>query len=358
VTNEVYAVLFAENTYNRSLDCYHLTTVRTATVMGTTNTNWYLPLLNKSCDVKYWNSATRATTLGSRELQTASRKALLKRADQCSLMAHIENLWVYPVKGLDRMEVKSIEINEAGTFHRDREYAMLNPEEDSVIEDRFDSVGKTFNGKEIDHTHEVTSSFDPETDELTLRMRETGTTHTFDLTSERGGASEWFSDFVGEPVELRQKEPPSFIDRPKLGPSVISTGTLEEVASWFDDMTVEGARIRLRPNIEIGGVPAFWEDRFLGEDPGGFEVGQTRFEGAEACARCVVPSRDPDTGHPTEDFEQRFAERREKSLPEWAPEEEFEHFFTVMLITRVPESSRGDAVRVGDEVSVSDELEA
>jgi len=273
-------------------------------------------------------------------------------------MAHIESLWVYPVKGLDRMEVDSIAINDAGTFHRDREYALLDPEEDSVIEDRFDSVGKTFNGKEIDHTHEVTSSFDSETDELILRMRETGKTSTFDLTSERDEATEWFSDFVGEPVDLRRKEPPSFIDRPKLGPSVISTGTLEELASWFDDMTVEGARIRLRPNIEIGGVPAFWEDQFLGDDPAGFEVNGTRFEGAEACARCVVPTRDPDTGEPIEDFRERFAEYREETLPEWAPREEFEHFFTVMLITSVPEASRGDTVAVGDEVTVGEELEA
>lgn len=272
-------------------------------------------------------------------------------------MAHIENLWVYPVKGLDRMEVESISINEGGTFESDREYAMLDPDENNVIEDRFDSVGKTFNGKEIDHTHEVESEFDPETDVLTLRMRETGDTYTFDLTSERDEASKWFSDFVGEPVELRHREPPSFIDRPKLGPSIISTGTLEEVASWFDEMTVEGARIRLRPNIEIGGVPAFWEDRFLGNDPSGFEVNGTRFEGAEACARCVVPSRDPDTGEPINNFEQRFAEYREETLPDWAPREEFEHFFTVMLISDVPESHYGDTISVGDEVSVSQELE-
>jgi uncharacterized protein YcbX len=254
------------------------------------------------------------------------------------------------------MAVESVSINDAGTFESDREYALLDPDEDTVIEDRFDSVGKTFNGKEIDHTHEVKSKFDPETDLLTLTMRNTGETDTFDLTTERKEASEWFSGFVGEPVKLRHRKPPSFIDRPKLGPSVISTGTLEEVASWFDEMTVEGARIRLRPNIEIGGVPAFWEDRFLGDDPAGFEIRETRFEGAEACARCVVPSRNPDTGEPIEDFEQRFAEYREETLPDWAPREAFEHFFTIMLITKVPDLYYGDTVSVGDEVSVSDEL--
>lgn len=177
----------------------------------------------------------------------------------------------------------------------DRQMAM-DIESPSRVRNRFRSAGQAFIASRA-------SSFDPETDELTLWMRETGETYTFDLTSERDEASEWFSDFVGEPVELRRKEPPSFIDRSKLGPSVISTGTLEELASWFEDMTVEGARIRLRPNIEIGGVPAFWEDRFLGDDPAGFEVDGTRFEGAEACARCVVPSWDPDTGEPIEDFQ-------------------------------------------------------
>lgn len=271
-------------------------------------------------------------------------------------MAHIENIWVYPVKGLDAMDLEAVRINEGGTLEADREYAMLDPQADSLIEDRFDSVGKTFNGKEINHTHEVTSAFDPETGVLSLQMNETGESYRFDLTTEREEASEWFSEFVGEPVELRHREPPAFVDRPKLGPSVISTGTLREVASWFDDMTVEGARIRLRPNIEITGVPAFWEDQFLGDDRPGFEVNGVRFDGAEACARCVVPSRDPDTGEPTENFSQRFAERREETLPDWADRDAFEHFFTVMIITKIPEAHYGETISIADEVHVSDEL--
>lgn len=265
-------------------------------------------------------------------------------------MAHIENLWVYPVKGLDAMEVEEISISEGGTFQGDREYALLDPDEDNIIEDRFDSVGKTFNGKEIDHTHEITSEFDPQSHLLTLTRRETGEQFQFDLTIERDDASEWFSEFVGEPVELRHKSPPSFIDRPKLGPSVISTGTLEEVSSWFDEMTVEGARIRLRPNIEISGVPPFWEDRFLGDNPSGFKVNGTYFEGAEACARCVVPSRDPETGEPIKQFQEKFARRREETLPEWADRSAFEHFFTVMLITKIHEENYGNTIKVGDTV--------
>jgi len=265
-------------------------------------------------------------------------------------MAHVENLWIYPIKGFDRMAVDAVEISDGGTFDGDREYALLDPEADEVIEDRFDTVGKTYNGKEIDHTHEVVTTFDPETDVLTVRTPDGDEIGRFDLANDRDAASEWFGDFVGEPVELRRREPPSFVDRPNLGPSVISTGTLEEVASWFDEMSVAGARRRLRPNVEIGGVPPFWEDHFLGDSPSGFDVDGTRFEGAEACARCVVPSRDPETGDPIGQFRERFATRREETLPEWAAEEAFEHFFTVMLITRIPAADYGETVAVGDEV--------
>lgn len=261
-------------------------------------------------------------------------------------MAHLENIWIYPVKGLDAVEVDAIRLTEAGTLAGDREYAMV------------DSAEETFNGKQIGHIHELSSTFDPETSTLALSTTDAGDTHRFDLAVERDEASEWLSDFVGKSVELRRREPPSFVDRPSLGPSVISTGTLETVASWFDGMTAEGARRRLRPNIEIGGVSAFWEDRFLGDDPSGFEIGGVGFEGAEACARCVVPSRDPDTGESIEKFRRRFVERRKETLPEWANEDALEHFYTAMIIAKVPAIHGGEAIRVGDAVSIGEETEA
>ncbi len=267
-------------------------------------------------------------------------------------MAHVENLWVYPIKGFDRMPVDEISINAAGTFTHDREYALLDPDENDVIEDRFDSVGKTFNGKEIDNTHEVSTAFDPAANELTVEVSEADERRRFDLDTEREAASEWFTEFIGESVDLRRREPPSFVDRPQLGPSVISTGTLEEVASWFDPITVEGARRRLRPNIEIGGVEPFWEDRILGEDAPCIEIDGIQFVGAEACARCVVPSRDPESGETIEDFERQFAEYREATLPEWADRDAFEHFFTVMVITDVPESEYGSRLAARDDISV------
>lgn len=47
------------------------------------------------------------------------------------------------------------------------------------------------------------------------------------------------------------------------GPTLISTAMIREVASWFDGIDSRGLRLRLRANLEIEGVPAFWEERLF-----------------------------------------------------------------------------------------------
>lgn len=116
-------------------------------------------------------------------------------------------------------------------------------------------------------------------------------------------------------------------------------------------MTVESARRRLRANVEVSGVPAFWEDRFVGDAPD-FEVGDVRFEGVTPCGRCVVPARDPDTGEALPEFRERFVEMRAETLPGFVDPEAFDHRYSVMILARVPEASRRPTLRVGDEVRV------
>ncbi len=48
-------------------------------------------------------------------------------------------------------------------------------------------------------------------------------------------------------------------------PTVISTATLEAITTWFPGLNLDQIRIRLRTNLEIGGVPAFWEDQLFAE---------------------------------------------------------------------------------------------
>ena len=256
-------------------------------------------------------------------------------------MGHVERITAYPVKGLDGVALEEARVLEGGTLECDREFAL------------FDAAGDVVNGKRTDRVHDLDTTYDPATRELTVETAE-GALRRFDLGTERGRdrAAEWFGEFFGEDLTLERDRSVGFVDRRGMGPSVVSTATLETVASWFEDVTVDGARRRLRANVEVGGVPAFWEDRFVGDTAPSFRVGGVRFEGVTPCGRCVVPERDPDTGERTPEFRERFVRKRRETFPEWADVEAFEHYYTLMLIARVAEDDRGETLRVGDPVRV------
>ncbi|WP_368409248.1 MOSC domain-containing protein [Halomarina litorea] len=136
---------------------------------------------------------------------------------------------------------------------------------------------------------------------------------------------------------------------------MVSTATLREVASWFD-VSVDSARRRFRANLEVGApdVPPFWEDRLVADhgEAVAFRVGEAELLGVTPCQRCVVPSRDPNTGAETPGFRERFLERRAATRPEWLDTDRFDHYFRLMVNTHVPESEVGVALSVGDPVEV------
>jgi uncharacterized protein YcbX len=253
-------------------------------------------------------------------------------------MAELGTIRVYPVKGLDGISLDRAEITDGGTLAYDREFALFED-------------GEIINAKDSEKFHQLSTDFDPTSralrvdppagDELRFRL---------DDEPEQQRAGEWFSDYFGMDLRLRRNTDLGYVDRRRMGPSVISTATLETVASWFENLTVESARRRLRANVEISGVEPFWEDRFVGDDAPAFTVGGVRFEGVEPCARCVVPQRDPDTGEPLDRFRQTFIEKRRETFPDFADESAFEHFYTLMLISRIPESERAETLAVGDAV--------
>ena len=256
-------------------------------------------------------------------------------------MAQLERLRVFPVKGLGGIDVRAATVLDGGTLEGDREFAL------------FDAEGDVINGKRTQRVHELATDYDPDSGTFAVETPSDETAE-FDLARERERAAAWFGDFFDLDLTLERDVRRGFVDRREMGPSVVSTATLETIASWFEDISVEGARRRLRANIEVAGVPAFWEDRFVGDDAPSFEIEDVRFEGATPCGRCVVPGRDPDTGAVTPDFRERFIEQRRETFPEWADEDAFEHFFTAMLIAGVPETHRGRRLRVGDSVTVLD----
>jgi uncharacterized protein YcbX len=258
----------------------------------------------------------------------------------------VARLRVYPVKSLDSHERGSVTVLPEGSLSLDREFALLDDDGDYV------------NGKNERAVHRLRSAFEPP---ATVRLHPNGdpnATRTFDLGDDdsRAAAEDWLGDFFGYPVNVERNERGGFPDDTHAhGPTVVSTGTIERVAGWFD-LTVESARRRLRANIEVGGVPAFWEDHLYPSDDRehvvGFRIGDAEFEGVSPCQRCVVPSRDPDTGEEIPEFNRRFVEQRAATKPDWAGDAWFDHDFRLMVNTRVPRGTAGAELSVGDPVEI------
>ena len=254
-------------------------------------------------------------------------------------MARLERLRAYPVKGLDGIDLEQAAVLEGGTIEHDRAFALV------------DAEGEVINGKRTARVHDLETEFDPETAVLTVTTPD-GERRRFDLEREPGAAAAWFGEWFDVDLSLERDRSLGFVDRRGMGPSVVSTATLRAVSDWFEETTVDGVRRRLRTNVEVGGVEPFWEDRFVGADAPAFEIDGVRFKGVKPCARCIVPQRDPDTGEVTPDFRDRFVRRREATFPDWANDDAFEHYYSLTVLTRVPDRDRGETLRVGDPVTV------
>lgn len=253
----------------------------------------------------------------------------------------LERIVVYPVKSLDPCAVESAEVRSDGGLAFDRRFAMV------------DESGNYVNGKNDRRVHELRSRFDPKPGRLTLDPND-GDPVAFDV-AERDEVEAWLSAFFERSVELRRNETGGFPDDTHAsGPTVVADATIEAVAGWFDGVSPAEMERRLRPNLVVSGVEPFWEDRLYAgrKSTVAFRVGDAEFLGSNPCQRCVVPTRDPDTGAETPDFRETFVERRRETLPEWAEEAWFDHHFRLMVNTFVSEATVGESIRVGDEVRV------
>ncbi|MFQ3319374.1 MAG: hypothetical protein ACI8UR_002217 [Natronomonas sp.] len=254
----------------------------------------------------------------------------------------LERIIVYPVKSLDPHDTaERVEIRPDGGLSYDRTFAMV------------DADGDYLNGKNDRRVHELRSWFDLKAGRLTLRPND-GNPVAFD-TDNREAIEAWLTDYFEEPVSLRYDEHGGFPDDTLAsGPTVISEAAIREVAGWYDDITPEEMERRLRPNLIVSGVKPFWEDRLYRDEETaiGFRIGDCEFIGSNPCRRCVVPTRDPDTGEETPGFRETFVQKRAETLPEWASEAWFDHYFRLMVNTFVPEATVGKSLRVGDEIAI------
>jgi len=75
------------------------------------------------------------------------------------------------------------------------------------------------------------------------------------------------------------------------------------------------------------------------------------FLGVNPCARCVVPTRNPETGAVYPNFQKIFSQKRQELLPSWAERSQFNHFYRLTVNTKI--SDLGDGIlRQGDRLNI------
>jgi len=255
----------------------------------------------------------------------------------------VSNINIYPVKSLDGISLQKAQTGKGGCLLHDREYAIIG------------SNGKFINGKSNALVHLLRSEVDVEKEIISFRHESAVTWDRFHLEKERPRIDKYLSDFFDQPATLAKNSEGRFIDIPVIaGLTILSTESLKAVASWFDDMDIEETRKRFRATIEISGVPAFWEDRLFSEEGTAieFKIGDVIVKGISPRARCVVPTRHPETGNVIHGFPKTFAKHRAETLPAWSALEDYGHSYYLTVNCSIPFTELGKWLTTGDELQV------
>ncbi|MCU0551666.1 MAG: MOSC N-terminal beta barrel domain-containing protein [Leptolyngbya sp. Prado105] len=257
-------------------------------------------------------------------------------------MPTLTHLLIYPIKSLDGIAVNQAKILPGGALEHDREFCIV------------DRSGKVVNGKRTDAIHQIRSTFDLSARIVTLSIQNDRPV-SFHLDHGRSGIAGWLSDYFGFSVLLQQDLNTGFPDDlTSPGPTLISTATLERAANWFPGMSIEQMRSRLRTNLELDPVPAFWEEQLYSaaETPVTFQLGHVTLQGINPCQRCIVPTRDAISGEAYPGFQKTFSLQHKAELPDWAAIDRFDHYYRMGVNTRIAPTEAGKTLKIGDGLSI------
>ena len=253
-------------------------------------------------------------------------------------MSTVDRLEIFPIKSLDSCLVEQVNITDGGALEFDRRWALV------------DDQGKFVNAKRYAQIHAIRSNFDLTQLQIALsapRMPDVR------LAIDDPALSYWFSQYFHQPIHIQENTVIGFPDDTAApGPTLISTATLQEIASWYPHLSVREIRRRLRTNIEIAGVPAFWEDQLFTNNPQDFSIGKILCQGINPCQRCIVPTRDATTGSSDAGFQKTFNEHRAATLPATVDRSRFSHFYRAAINTRLPATASGQTIQIGDSIQL------
>ena len=260
---------------------------------------------------------------------------------------HVSRLFIYPIKSLDRQKCDRVTILESGALKGDRTWAI------------FDLQGNFVNGKRNARVHSLRclwlasqSQFD--LDSNTLKLQTQGNIAEYNLIEQQAELCNWLADYFGFAVKIKQDLNMGFPDDTvSPGATIVSTATLEAIASWYPELNVADIRRRFRANIELDGVPAFWEDNLFtnADSTVSFKIGDVEFMGVNPCQRCIVVTRDPETGERYPKFQKTFITQRKTTLPKSVERSRFNHYFRLAVNTRLNPTEAGKVIKIGDILS-------
>ena len=255
----------------------------------------------------------------------------------------ISNISIYPVKSLDGISVQKAQIGNGGSLHHDREYAIK------------DGNNKFVNGKSNALVHLLRMNIDFEKEIISFRHQDETNWHAFHLQQDKAAIDDYLSTFFKMPVSLHKNTAGRFLDIPDIsGMTIVSTASLQTVSGWFNDLDLDETRKRFRATLEIADVPAFWEDWLFFDEamPVEFKIGNITIMGMSPRARCVVPTRHPETGEVIHAFQKSFAQHRTADLPQGSTLPNYGHGYFLSVDCLIPQSEFGKWIAIGDEVKV------
>lgn len=258
------------------------------------------------------------------------------------MVAYLARIDLFPIKSLDGLSVQQAQVLASGALQHDRAFALM------------DKRGQYVNGKRYRKIHQVRSRFSDDITQVTVWVDQAVPAATFHLNEARADLERWFSDYFHQPVTLRHNSAMGFPDdTDSPGPTLVSTATLQTVGDWFG-LTLAETRRRFRSNLEIDGVPPFWEDCLVSASgqPVNFSIGSATFQGINPCKRCVVPTRDTQTGEATRNFQQHFVKQRAVTLPKELARSRFKPLYRLAINTRIAPGVEPAPLMVGDALSL------
>ncbi|MEG4214056.1 MOSC N-terminal beta barrel domain-containing protein [Microcoleus sp. Pol14C6] len=257
-------------------------------------------------------------------------------------MSYVASIHIYPVKSLDGIAVSQATILASGALEGDRSFAIC------------DAAGELVNTKHNSGVCFLRLSFDIKKRIAGLKIQGTEQEIFFHVDRERLGIESWLSNYFGFSVKLIENLLTGFPDNLAApGPTIISTETIAEVASWFPRVCVNEMRHRLRANIEIGDVPAFWEDQLFSQsdDIVRFKIGTVILEGINPGQACLLSMPNYAAKEAYPNLKKILAAKHNEIMPDLV-KRHLNPISRLIVNTRVPPQSAEKIVHIGDEIQI------